>query len=51
MGRPNNFSNLNDESRRLIENSSSSLDPRKRISPKGINGSPGISSLAADAAN
>lgn len=35
MSRPNNFSNLNEEGRRGIENSNTSLDPRKRASPRG----------------
>eukprot|EP00347_Sterkiella_histriomuscorum_P012560 403368100 len=52
MSRPKNFSNLNDESKRqLYDNSSNSLDPRKKVSPRNNQGSPGISSLAQDAAN
>lgn len=47
LNRPNNFStNFNeDSSRRIYDNSSTSLDPRKKVSPRNIGGqgSPGIS--------
>lgn len=47
MTRPSNFSNLNQDTKRHVyDNSSASLDPRNKISPRRLQGSPGISSLA-----
>lgn len=51
MSRPTNLSTINDDTKRTVENSNSTLDPRRRISPINKQGSPGISRLAADAAN